>query len=322
MYITRHPEASHPEASQPEGSVIQITASRAALGLVFRLTSEEGPMKRLCFLAVLIALTSAAHAGRSISFSVGSHRVHIESSRHCRSVSCASMSISRKLDWRRKRDRYDDDRDVAVPAKPAPPAPQTIPPPAPPATTAPAKAIVAAPPPAVYAQAASRSQIIAAPPPPPPVEQVLIPVPPPPPTAKPVETVQPAPQVERVTHQAEEEPSDSPIGDWQTEGKGTVRVAKCGNALCGFVLSSSNEKGEAILINMKPKTEKQWTGGVYSQDSGETYYGTMSMKGINTLRVEACALGRFYCSGNNWSRITRRADSLVTSWQTLSGSRS
>jgi len=21
------------------------------------------------------------------------------------------------------------------------------------------------------------------------------------------------------------------------------------------------------------------------------------------LRVEACALGRFYCSGNNWSRI-------------------
>lgn len=280
-------------------------------------------MKRFCFLAVLIALTSAAHAGRSISFSVGSHRVHIESSRHCRSVSCASMAISRKLGWRRKRDRYNDDRDVAVPAKPVPPAPQMISPPAPPATTAPAKTIVAAPPPAVYAQAASRSQIVAAPPPPPPpVEQVSIPVPPPPPDAKPVETVQPAPQVERVTHQVEEEPSDSPIGDWQTEGKGTVRIAKCGNALCGFVLGSSNEKGEAILINMKPKTERQWTGGVYSQDSGETYYGTMSMKGINTLRVEACALGRFYCSGNNWSRITRRADSLVTSWQTLSGSRS
>jgi len=101
-----------------------------------------------------------------------------------------------------------------------------------------------------------------------------------------------------------------------------VRIAKCGNALCGFVLGSSNEKGEAILINMKPKTERQWTGGVYSQDSSETYYGTMSMKGINTLRVEACALGRFYCSGNNWSRITRRADSQATSWQALSGLRS
>lgn len=290
-------------------------------------------MKRLCFLAVLIALTSSAHAGRSISFSVGSHRVHIESSRHCRSLSCASMSISKRLDWRRKRDRHNDDRDVAVPAKPAPSAPQTVSPPAPPpppATTAPlAKTIVTAPPPAVYTTAASRSQIVAAPPPPAPpappppaVQEISIAVPPSPPVEKPVEAAPPAPQVERVSHQAEDEPSDSPIGDWQTEGKGTVRIAKCGNALCGFVLGSSNEKGEAILINMKPKTERQWTGGVYSQDSGETYYGTMSMKGINTLRVEACALGRFYCTGNNWSRIARRADSLVTSRQVLSGQRS
>ena len=272
-------------------------------------------MKRFCFLAVLIALTSSAHAGRSISFSVGGHRVQIESSRHCRSVSCASMSISKRLDWRRKRDRYNDDRDAVVPAKPAPSAPQTVSPPAPPAppatTAPPAKTIVAAPPPAVYTTAASRSQIVAAPPAPPSL-----------PVEKPVETAQPAPQVERVSHQAEDEPSDSPIGDWQTEGKGTVRIAKCGNALCGFVLGSSNEKGEAILINMKPKTERQWTGGVYSQDSGETYYGTMSMKAINTLRVEACALGRFYCSGNNWNRITRRADSLVTSRQVLSEQRS
>jgi uncharacterized protein (DUF2147 family) len=276
-------------------------------------------MKRLCFLAVLMAFSSSAYAGRSISFSLGGHRVQIESSRHCRSPSCVSMSISKRLDWRRKRDRYEGDRDATVPAKPVPSVPQTVSPPAPPATTAPpAKTIVTAPPPATYTTAASRSQIVAEPPPPappapPPVQQVSIPAPPPPPS-EPVETAQPAPQVERVSHQAEEEPSDSPIGDWQTEGKGTVRIAKCGNALCGFVIGSSNEKGEAILINMKPKTERQWTGGVYSQDSGETYYGTMSMKGINTLRVEACALGRFYCSGNNWSRITRRADGLLT-WQ-------
>jgi Uncharacterized protein conserved in bacteria (DUF2147) len=283
-------------------------------------------MKRFCFLAVLIALSSSAHAGRSISFSVGSHRVHIESSRHCHSVSCARMSISRRLDWRRKHERYDDARDAAAPAKPVPSAPQTVLPPAPPAppvpqtVSPPAKTIVAAPPPAVYTTAASRSQPVVAPPPP--IEQVSIPVPPAAPPAKPVEAAPPAPQIEHVLHQAEEEPSDSPIGDWQTEGKGTVRIAKCGNALCGYALDSSNEKGEAILINMKPKTERQWTGGVYSQDSGETYFGTMSMKGINTLRVEACALGRFYCSGNNWSRITRRAESLVTSWQTLSGARS
>src|SRR6266404_7457882 len=156
MYVTRDPDAPQPEAPQPCGSVIQITFSRASLRLVFRLTSGEAPMKRFCFLAVLIALSSSAHAGRSISFSVGSHRVHIESSRHCRSVSCARMSISRRLDWRRKRERYDDAPDAAAPAKPVPPAPQTVSPsappvpqtvspPAPPATTAPAKTIVAAP---------------------------------------------------------------------------------------------------------------------------------------------------------------------------------
>ncbi len=284
-------------------------------------------MTRFCFLAVLIVLmspavlTSPAHAGRSISFNVGSHRVHI--AKHCRAISCTSMSISKNLDWRRKRERYDDARDTAAPVKPVPPAPQTVSPPvppAPPATTAPAKSIVTAPPPAVYTQAASRSHTVAAPPPAPPVEQDSIASPPSPPAAKPAET--PASQVERVSHQAEDQPSDDPTGDWQTEGKGTVRIAKCGNALCGYVLNSANEKGETILINMKPKTERQWTGGVYSQDSGETYYGTMSIKGINTLRIEACALGRFYCSGNNWSRIVRRADGVVTSWQTLSGHRS
>ncbi|WP_065756389.1 DUF2147 domain-containing protein [Bradyrhizobium paxllaeri] len=269
-------------------------------------------MKWFCFLAVLMLLSSSAHAGRSISFSIGGHRVYIESSRHCRSASCASTSISRSRNWRHRRDRYGDDRDVGVvPAKPLPPVPQTVLPPAPPPITPPAKTIVTAPPPAVYTTAASTAEVVEAPPSPPPVEQTSIPLPPLPPAAKPVEAAQPAPQVERITHQPEEEPSDSPIGDWQTESKGTVRIAKCGNALCGYVLSASSEKGEAILVNMKPKTERQWTGSVYSQDSRETYYGTMSMKGTNTLRVEACALLRFYCTGNNWSRVMRRADSLV-----------
>ncbi len=83
----------------------------------------------------------------------------------------------------------------------------------------------------------------------------------------------------RVSHDFADD-ADTPVGDWQTEGKGSVRIAKCGNALCGYVLnSSSNDKGEAVLINMKPKSEKQWTGSVYSQASGDTYYGTMDMKG-------------------------------------------
>ena len=102
-----------------------------------------------------------------------------------------------------------------------------------------------------------------------------------------------------------------------------MRISKCGKALCGYVLSSSSsESGEAVLINMKPKSERRWAGRVYSHHSGDAYYGTVELKGANRLRVKACALGRFYCSGNNWSRITGRPESLVSSRQPFTDPRS
>ena len=81
------------------------------------------------------------------------------------------------------------------------------------------------------------------------------------------------------------------------------------------MLDSSNDKGAAMLVNMKPKTDTQWSGNVYSHDSSDSYYGTMEMKGTNTLRVEACAVWRFYCSGNNWTRISGKPERLITSRQ-------
>ena len=287
-------------------------------------------MNRFGLLAALVLLSPSAYAGNSISFSVGGHRVHVEASRYCRSTSCASVSVSGLYDSRRKRDRFEDD-DQPAPAKAAP----TV---APPVSNPPAPAIVTAPPPAVYRPAALAAQTVAAPPPPPapPVQPIAIPLPPPPlpaPVMRPAEAARPAtvavPEIARVSHEVEEDLSDTPVGDWQTEGNVAVRIAKCGNALCGYVLnSSSNAKGEAVLINMKPKNpnnmmDTQWTGSVYSHESGDTFYGTVKMKGINALRVEACALGRFYCSGNKWSRITTdRADSLMTSRQVSGAPRS
>lgn len=270
-------------------------------------------MKRLCVLAVLMVCASPAHAGGSYSFKLGNHRVHIEKSRHCRLHTCISVSKgNRSLDWGRK--RIEDGRDVTPAPKQAPAAPQVVtpppppPPPAAPVSTSPAKIIVLAPPSAVQTAAVTRS--IAEPPPPPaeprPAPQVSVPVPP---SIETVGAVRSAARSERMSDQPSDESPDSPIGDWQTEGKGAVRIARCGDALCGHALNSGNEKGEAILINMKPKKTRQWSGSVYSQGSGDTYYGTMAMRGSDTLRVEACALYHFYCSGNNWSRISRRADS-------------
>jgi uncharacterized protein (DUF2147 family) len=126
------------------------------------------------------------------------------------------------------------------------------------------------------------------------------------------------PHAVQVLQEADDDPAEAPLGDWQTEGnKGSVRIEACGRALCGYVLNaSSNASGETVLINMKPKTASQWSGNIYSRDSGSTYYATIAMQGPDSLRVEACAFGRFFCSGNVWSRIGAKPDKRVTSRRT------
>jgi hypothetical protein len=287
-------------------------------------------MKRLCALMVLMVVSSAADAG-TYSFSFGGHRYRIEAPRGCRSSSCASISTIGD----KKRD--DDTRDVAAPPPPPAPAPVQV---APPAAPAPAPVqqfappvqkpvIAAAPAPApvaVYKPAAVATTEVA-PPPLPPVAQapqpIIVTQPcPMPPADRLDEAVRPAPAatsppVLKVLH---EEDLDSPVGDWLTEGRGMVRIAECGRSLCGYAIKEGDdEKGEAVLINMKSKSDQQWGGSVYSKDSGDTYYGTMRLKGPNMLRVEACAFGRFYCNGNNWTRISSKP--LVTSRHVSEGPR-
>lgn len=221
----------------------------------------------------------------------------------------------------------------AAPLQPvaaAPPPPAQPPLPAPPPLAVPqlasttAKIVVLPAPPPLPAPVAATSGP-AVPPPPPKVEPVkTIPAEAPPVVApKPVPVPTPVPQISKVSRQTEDEPADTPLGDWQTEGsKGAVRVERCGQAMCGYLLNlASNAKGDTILINMKPKSktaksDMAWSGTIYSRSSGATYYATMTMKGENTLRVEACALGRFFCSGNDWTRIEKA--SRMTTYQETS----
>jgi uncharacterized protein (DUF2147 family) len=274
-------------------------------------------MKRSCFLAVLTLLSSPAYAAEQVSFVVAGHRIHIEASRFCRSVSCASVSISGIYQSRRSHDRFDeDDRDPVAPVK-APEAVASVTAP-PPTCNPPVRPVVPAAPPAIVKPAAVAAQEVAASPPPQ-IQPARI-APPSPPVDRPAEAARPAPAaaapISKVAHEAGNDPADTPIGDWQTEAKGSVRIAPCGRALCGYVLnSSSNDKGEAVLINMKPNSNSKWAGNVYSHDSGDTYFGTMDMTGPNTLRVKACALGRFYCSGNAWSRIFAKPERLISTRQ-------
>jgi uncharacterized protein (DUF2147 family) len=329
-------------------------------------------MKRFCSLLALMALSSSAHAD-SYSFVIAGHTIHIEAPRHCRSVSCVSVSIPGLLRSKRWRDRDDEVAaapqlqpgpanppsravapvaGVAAPANPPPvqpvasqpvalaPPSQPPPAPAPQLTGTTAKIIVLPPlppspsPPPPAAPAASAPQTVA-PPPPPKIEPVKTtqaePLPPivPKPASVPLPVAVPAPQIAEVSQETADERADTPLGDWQTEGnKGTVRIERCGPAMCGYLLNASSNaksnikndvnrdgKGDTILINMKPKSDGLWSGNIYSRSSGHTYYATMTMKRSDTLRVEACGLGRFFCSGNDWTRIENYSK-LVTSRST------
>lgn len=264
----------------------------------------------------LMAVTPAAEAG-SYSFSVGGHRFHVEASRACRSSTCVSISSNRSL-------RPADD----TATKPAPPPAAIVQAPlvAPAIPVRPLQAAVVAPPPAAPEPtlAATTSQPIMPPPAPrleasrpealsagPPRVELSRTEPPrlePPPV--------PGPEIKQaatVAHGGDDEQSYSPLGEWESDGaKGTVRIERCGPALCGYALTEASSRGESVLVNMKPKSHDAWAGSIFSRSSGNTYYATMTLKSSGKLRVEACAIGRFWCSGNDWTRVEAPRVQLIT----------
>jgi uncharacterized protein (DUF2147 family) len=137
---------------------------------------------------------------------------------------------------------------------------------------------------------------------------------------KPAVVTEPAPPPAPAKLKDEKETAGTPLGDWQTEGnKGLVRIEQCGKSLCGYVLNAStNTKGETVLANMKSKSDSKWIGDIYSRASGNGYYAKMTLKAPNTLHVEACAVLRFFCTGNDWTRIVTTPDEVVISRQSTS----
>ena len=120
-------------------------------------------------------------------------------------------------------------------------------------------------------------------------------------------------QTATIVQRSDDEPAYSPLGEWESAGaKGMVRIERCGPALCGYALTEASSRGESVLVNMKQKSHDVWTGNIYSRSSGSTYYATMTLKASGKLHVEACALGRFWCSGNDWTRVEAQREKLIT----------
>src|SRR6266852_5632823 len=278
------------------------------------------------YLVVLMVLSSSAYAGHSFSFVVARHRIRIEAPRHCHSPSCISVSTGIHETRRGRHDDIDAAPAAAVPAKPLAPAPEAVSlrPTVPPALKPSIEPVASLPTPTPRVElAAAATREVVAPAPSNIQPSRLQPMTSTPPSVQAsTDVARPAPPaaapISKLAREVDDAAAETPLGDWLTEGnKGSVRIERCGRALCGHVLNpSSNDNGEVVLINMKPKAAARWSGNIYSRDSENTYYATIAMKGPYLLRVEACALGRFFCSGKVWSRIGGKPEKLAISRQT------
>ncbi len=108
-----------------------------------------------------------------------------------------------------------------------------------------------------------------------------------------------------------------PAGVWLREnGKGAVRIAACGAALCGHVAKARIDPatgrpahdrrgrpliGLQILRGMRADGPGKWSGQLYNEDDGNVYPGHLLELGSSKIRIEGCALG--ICGGGELSRM-------------------
>ena len=115
-----------------------------------------------------------------------------------------------------------------------------------------------------------------------------------------------------------------PTGLWQTPTNGgQVRIARCGQALCGTLVTSDHIRADPNQRDARNKDESQrgrtlrglpmlsgftggpteWRGGsVYNPADGGTYRGTITMTGDNSLRLRGCIVAPL-CKTQTWTRI-------------------
>jgi uncharacterized protein (DUF2147 family) len=112
-----------------------------------------------------------------------------------------------------------------------------------------------------------------------------------------------------------------PIGEWRVaDGTATIRIHRCGYALCGNVSSTISPAGTddrnpdpskrgrsvlglEVLINMRRAGQNLWAGTTYNADDGQLYDARISILDDGSLKVEGCAPGGGACGSQEWTRV-------------------
>ncbi|WAC61419.1 DUF2147 domain-containing protein [Brevundimonas sp. SL130] len=115
-----------------------------------------------------------------------------------------------------------------------------------------------------------------------------------------------------------------PTGLWQTPTNGgQVRIARCGQALCGTLVTSNTIRADANARDTENRDAAQrsrplrnlpmltgFTGGptewrngsVYNPADGRTYRGTITLTGDNSLNLRGCVVAPL-CKTQTWTRV-------------------
>jgi uncharacterized protein (DUF2147 family) len=112
--------------------------------------------------------------------------------------------------------------------------------------------------------------------------------------------------------------AQSPIeGVWSNPKRSvTVRIAPCGQALCGRVVSATpkaradaakggtrNLIGATILSDLTPTGANKWKGRVFMPKANRHATGNLSLNGRDRLNVQGCLLS-ILCKSQVWTRVS------------------
>jgi len=116
-----------------------------------------------------------------------------------------------------------------------------------------------------------------------------------------------------------------PLGVWRDSDGTTIRVQRCGGALCGMIMGMTPPNdpetgqpwtdkfnpdqtkrgdpliGRQVFIDMLPAGAGKWSGTLYNTDDGRSLRGNLIERGPDLLRVEGCVGTR--CGGENLNRL-------------------
>lgn len=112
--------------------------------------------------------------------------------------------------------------------------------------------------------------------------------------------------------------ADAPIEGRWARGNMQIRIAPCGQALCGTVLRASDKQkaraeagsgtdlvGATLIRNIRAVGPGRYTAKVFVADKNMNANGTIVQVSPDELNVKGCVAFGLFCKSQQWTRIGR-----------------